>query len=87
MRPKALHGIVRFAPLPVHIPQTAPPIDAAEQKQPHHVDEVPIPSGRLESHVLLRSEVTQLAPPISDAQEERADNHMEAVEARRQIER
>ena len=30
-------------------------VDEGEQEQPHHVDEVPVPGGRLEAEVLLRA--------------------------------
>ncbi len=35
----------------------APHIDRYEQEQPHHVNEVPIPSRRLEAKVLLGREM------------------------------
>ena len=35
----------------------APDVDAGEQEQPHHVDEVPVPGGELEAEMLLRREV------------------------------
>src|ERR1700674_2007890 len=36
----------------------APDIDADEQEQPHHVDEVPVPGGELKAEVLGRAELT-----------------------------
>src|SRR3546814_6066530 len=31
-----------------------PPVDAAEQEQPHHVDEMPVPGRRLEAEMMVR---------------------------------
>ena len=36
----------------------APYVDADEQEQPHHVDEVPIPGREFEAEMLLRRELT-----------------------------
>src|SRR2546430_4044297 len=35
-------------------PAAEPDVDADEQEQPHHVDEVPVPGGEFEAEVLLR---------------------------------
>src|SRR5882672_6959953 len=35
----------------------SPDIDAGEQEQPHHVDEVPVPSGEFEAEMVRRREV------------------------------
>ena len=35
----------------------APHIDAGEQEQPHHVDEMPVPGGELEAEMLRRAEL------------------------------
>src|SRR3546814_5322674 len=32
---------------------TTPPVDADEQEQPHHVDEMPVPGGRLEPEMMV----------------------------------
>src|SRR5947209_12412946 len=40
---------------------TAPHIDAGEQEQPHHVDEVPIPGGELKAEVLLWREMARVS--------------------------
>ena len=34
----------------------APDVDAGEEEQPDHVDEVPVPGSRLKAEVLLRRE-------------------------------
>ncbi len=60
----------------------SPDIDADEQEQPHHVDEVPVPGGELEAEMLLRREVTGVGAQQADQQEDGADQHVEAVEAR-----
>src|SRR5271169_1744316 len=59
----------------------APPVDAEEQEQPHHVDEVPVPGGGLEAEMLARLELAGHGAEQADQQEGRADEHMEAVEA------
>src|SRR5262249_30289350 len=61
----------------------SPNIYAREQKQPHHVDEVPVPGGELEAKVLLRTEVTRHSPREAHNQEDRADDNVSAMEARR----
>src|ERR1043166_8424119 len=61
----------------------APDIDAGEQEQPDHVDEVPVPGGELEAQMLLRREVAGIGAPQAHAQEDSADQHMEAVKAGR----
>ena len=38
-----------------------PDIDAGEQEQPHHVDEMPVPGGEFEAEVLGRREVAGMA--------------------------
>src|SRR5437660_1205765 len=38
----------------------APDVDAGEQEQPDHVDEVPIPGGELEAEVLGRGELAKI---------------------------
>src|SRR5687768_6278608 len=61
----------------------APDVDADEQEQPDDVDEVPVPSGRLEAEMLLRLEMALIGADQADDQEDRADDHMGAVEAGR----
>src|SRR5579859_6569685 len=58
-------------------------VDEGEQEQPHHVDEVPVPGGRLEAEVLLRREAAGQQPRQADRQEDRPNQHVEAVEAGR----
>src|SRR5690606_30276548 len=61
----------------------APDIDGDEEEQPNDIDEVPVPGGRLEPEVLLGREVALVGAEQADAQEDGADDDMEAVEARR----
>src|SRR5512143_3508307 len=58
-------------------------VDAEEQEQPHHVDEVPVPGRRLEAEMLLGLEMTRTRAEQADGQEDRADDDVEAVEAGR----
>src|SRR5258708_35647856 len=78
-------GVVKAAPASIRqlVRPGAPPIDAAEQEQPDHVDEVPVPGRRLEAEMLLRSEVAGARPEEADDEEGGADDDMEAVEAGR----
>src|SRR4029077_18547614 len=64
-----------------------PYIYAGEQKQPYHVDEVPVPGGKLKAEVLLRREVAGQPTREADNQEEGADDHGRAMEAGRHEER
>src|SRR5688500_6436639 len=59
----------------------APPVDADEQEQPDDVDEMPIPGGRFQAEMMVRLEVALRRAPQAHRQEDRADDHMEAVEA------
>src|ERR671910_117033 len=61
----------------------SPDIDAGEQEQPDHVDEVPVPSGGLEAEMLLRREVALHRPDQTHGEKDGADDHMETVEAGR----
>src|SRR5262249_56658594 len=61
----------------------APDVDAGEQKQPDHVDEVPMPGGELETEVLARLELPGKRPQQADAQKDRSDDHVRAVKAGR----
>src|SRR3954453_12533832 len=61
----------------------APDVDADEQEQPHDVDEMPVPGRRLEAEMLLRGEVAFVRADQADDQEDRADDDVGAVEARR----
>src|ERR1700760_1274198 len=61
----------------------APHIDADEKEQPHNVDEVPVPGRRLEAEMAGRGELTGDGAEQANRQEDRADDHMQAVEARR----
>src|SRR6185295_5292172 len=68
--------VIRRAP-------AAPDVDAQEQEQPHHVDEMPVPGGRLEAEMLLRGEMPLVGADQADGEEDGADDDMEAVEAGR----
>src|ERR1700731_3125762 len=65
----------------------APDIDAAEQEQPHHVDEVPVPGGELEAEMLLGGEMAGIDAGEANDQENRPDDDMSAVESGRHEER
>src|SRR5690606_40953629 len=43
-------------------------VDEGEQEQPDHVDEVPVPGGRLEAEVLLRRELAGEQAQQADAE-------------------
>src|SRR6185437_5450630 len=58
----------------------APDIDADEQEQPHHVDEVPVPGGEFEAEVLGRGEMAGVGAQQAHDQEDGADQHMETME-------
>src|SRR6478672_12365979 len=60
-----------------------PHIDAGEQEQPDHVDEVPVPGGEFEAEVLGGREVALERARQAHDQEDRADDDMRAVEAGR----
>src|SRR5882672_10769640 len=58
----------------------APDIDPSEEEQPHHVDEMPIPGGGLEAEMAGRREMSGDCPAQAYHQENRADDHVQAVE-------
>src|SRR5512134_896851 len=60
-----------------------PYVNRGEQEQPHHIDEVPIPGGKLEAEMLLRREMAVERADQTHDQEDRADQDVEAVEAGR----
>src|SRR5262249_35746015 len=57
-----------------------PYIDAGEQEDPHHVDEVPVPGGEFETEMLRRREMPEIGTDQAYDQEGRADDHVGAVE-------
>src|SRR4051794_3879319 len=59
----------------------APPVDADEEEEPHHVDEVPVPRRRLEAEMMVGLEVALVGAEPADDEEGRADDDVEAVEA------
>src|SRR5271166_5732724 len=61
----------------------APDVDADEQEQPDHVDEVPVPGGEFEAEVLGRGVVAAIGADQADNKEDGADQHVEAVETGR----
>src|SRR5262249_43211050 len=60
-----------------------PDVDAGDQEQPHHVDEVPVPGGELEAEMLFRIEVPGEGTDQTNDQEDAADDDVGAVEAGR----
>src|ERR1700726_4136751 len=57
----------------------APDIDADEQEQPDHVDEVPIPGGEFEAEGLGRGELAGIGAQQAHDQENGADQHVDTV--------
>src|ERR1700712_87911 len=60
-----------------------PDVDAGEQEEPDHVDEMPVPGGELEAEMLGRRELAFERADEAYDQEDRADEHMRAMEAGR----
>src|SRR3989304_9825923 len=58
----------------------APHIYAGKQEQPHHIDEMPVPGGEFEAEMLGGREGAVERAQQADDQEDRADDHMRAVE-------
>ena len=73
-RPRAALQVGTQCPPPPARRAAAPDVDAGEQEQPHHVDEVPVPGGELEAEMLLRREVARIGAEQADDQEDRADD-------------
>ena len=61
----------------------APDVDGEEEEQPNHINEVPVPSSSFKADVLLLREVAAHQAQQADQQEDRADQNVKAVEARR----
>src|SRR6266516_2788197 len=61
----------------------APDVDAGEQEQPDHVDEMPVPGGELEAEMLGRLELTGKRAQQAYREKDRPDDHMRAMEAGR----
>src|SRR4029077_19196513 len=61
----------------------APDINAGEQKQPHDIDEVPVPGREFKSEMLRRLELSRYGAEQADKEKEGADDHMGAVESGR----
>ncbi len=60
-----------------------PDINAGEKEKPDHVDEMPVPGGGLEAEVLVGPEMAGKSAEKADDEENRADDDVESVEARR----
>src|SRR5216683_4431817 len=60
-----------------------PDVDADEQEQPNHVDEMPVPGGEFEAQVLGRRKVPGIGAEQADQEEDGADQHMETVKTGR----
>jgi len=58
----------------------APHVDAYKQEQPHHVDEMPVPGGELETEMLGRAKMPGIGADQAHNQEYRSNEHVEAVE-------
>src|SRR5262249_8410613 len=65
----------------------SPHVDAGEQEQPNHVDEMPVPSRELQSEMLFGIELPRKSATEAYHQEDRSDDHVRAVKARRHEER
>src|SRR5688572_31129235 len=63
------------------------PVDEDEETEPDDVDEVPVPGHGLEREVLARREVALQATQPDHGQHDRADHHVQAVEAGQHEER
>src|SRR5579863_2314558 len=59
----------------------APPVDAGEQEQPDHIDEVPVPGSRLEPEMPFRRELPGSRSEPAHDQEDGPDHHVEAMKA------
>src|SRR5690349_4278419 len=64
-----------------------PYIYTSEQEQPHHVDEMPVPGGKFETEMLFRTEMPRHRAQQTNYQEDRTDDNVRAMEARRHEER
>src|SRR5207302_9240091 len=56
-----------------------PHIDAGEQEQPYHVDEMPVPGAELKAEMLRGREVSEIGADEAHDQEGRTDDDMGAV--------
>ena len=63
-------------------PDLAPDIDAGEQEQPHHVDEMPIPGRRFKAEMAGGRELAGNGAAQAHGQEDGADDDMGAMKAR-----
>ena len=58
-------------------------VDEGKQEQPDHINEVPIPSRKLEPEVLLGCQITRVHTQQTDRQEDRSDYDVRTMEAGR----
>src|SRR5258707_4577643 len=65
----------------------APNIDAGEQEQPDHVDEMPVPGGEFEAEMLVGFELPCQRADQAYDQEGRSDDDMGAMKTGRHEER
>ena len=61
----------------------APNVDSEEKEEPDYVHEMPVPGSRFETEMLLGCEITLECAEQADQQEDRSDQHVEAMEAGR----
>src|SRR5262245_4912623 len=61
----------------------APDVNASKQEDPHDVDEMPVPGGKLETEMLSRCEVPEIGAEQTDDQKRRANDDMRAMESGR----
>src|SRR5258708_404153 len=59
----------------------APDIDPSEEEQPHHVDEMPIPSGGLEAEMAGGGQMSAGCPAPAHPPAKRADDHAQPRES------
>lgn len=64
-------------------PLRSPKIDRHEEEEPDNVNEVPIPCGKFETEMLLWSEMALRRAKQAHGEEDRTNQHMEAMEAGR----
>src|SRR5690349_14876665 len=76
-------GKPKYSTASAGVGTAAPDIDAGEQEQPHHVDEVPVPGREFEAEMLLRREMPKIDADQAHDEECRPDDDVETVESGR----
>jgi len=61
-------------------------VNESEQKEPNHINEVPVPRGRFEAEMLLRRKPAAHQTRPTYEQEDRSDEDMQTVKTRGQEE-